>query len=148
MGKSTFEKHKEFVSKTAPQLKLAGEPGETKLAVAEATIAEAQYRGVSRRRQFRGGNGTAEATVSRSIERPRGISVAAVGGRGGEYRGLHDPKLSCSHADPETLTSLRDRMSVPRQSGSYRGYEATWEEAVVIHIQQFFATKACDDSLE
>ena len=56
--------------------------------------------------------------------------------------------LEHGELDPETLTSLRDRMSVPRQSGSYRGYEATWEEAVVIHIQQIFATKACDDSLE
>ena len=40
-----------------------GEPGETKFAVAEATVVETQYRGVSRRRQYRGGNGTAEATV-------------------------------------------------------------------------------------
>ena len=50
----------EFVSKTAPQLELADEPGETKLAVAEAKIAEAQYRGVSRRQRYRGGNSIAE----------------------------------------------------------------------------------------
>ena len=72
----------------------------TKFAVAEAATAEAQYRGVSRRRQYRGGNGTAEATVSRSIEWIVVNNVIAAGGRGGEYRGLHDPEISCSHASP------------------------------------------------
>ena len=68
----------EFVSKTAPQLKLADEPGETKLAVAEATIAEAQYRGVSRRQRYRGGNSIAEATVPRR-QQYRGVSNGLVG---------------------------------------------------------------------
>ena len=50
--------------------------------------------------EYRGGNGTAEATVSRSIEWIVGNNVVAAGGRGGEYRGLHDPEISCSHASP------------------------------------------------
>ena len=100
VGRTTYEKYKGFVSKTAPRLKFVDEPGKTKFAVAEATIAEAQYRGVSRRQQYRGGNDTAEATVSRSLEWTRGISVTAAGGRAGEYRRLHDPELSCHHAAP------------------------------------------------
>ena len=39
-------------------------------------------------------------------------------------------------------------MSIPRQSGSYPGYEATRKMAVVIDINQFFASKARDDSFE
>ena len=37
-GKSTYEKHKEFVSKTAPHLKSVEESGKTKFAVANGRV--------------------------------------------------------------------------------------------------------------
>ena len=145
VGRTTYEKYKEFVSKTAPQLKLGASQGKRNLPSRRQrswrhSIAE-----------YRGGDSIAEGTVPRRQQ----YSVTAVGARAGEYRGLHDPEISCSHAasgawraepgDRDLIAGLHVR---PQAKRSYHGYEATLEEAVVIHIQHFFASKARNDSLE
>ena len=59
--KSTYEKHKEFVSKTAPHLKFVGETGKTKFAVANGRVAHS----------------IAEATIPLRSENRRGEAIFA-----------------------------------------------------------------------